>query len=47
MLVQDDSEGQVRDVGGGLERVKNMTVNLHALTTHTLSEMEQKCQVAS
>ena len=45
MLVQDESEVPVRDVGGSLERVRNVTVNLHALTTHTLSDMEQDCQV--
>lgn len=47
MLVQNDAEVRVRDVGGSLERVKNVTVNLHALTTHTLAAMEQECQVAS
>lgn len=45
MLVQDESEVPVRDVGGSLERVRNVTVNLHALTAHTLSDMEQDCQV--
>ena len=45
--MQNDSEARVRDVGGSLERVKNVTVNLHALTTHTLDEMQQECQVAS
>lgn len=45
MLVQDESEVLVRDVGGSLERVRNVTVNLHALTAHTLSDMEQVYQV--
>ncbi|KAL3133016.1 hypothetical protein ABBQ38_006925 [Trebouxia sp. C0009 RCD-2024] len=40
----NDAEVRVRDVGGSLERVKNVTVNLHALTTHTLAAMEQECQ---
>ena len=46
MPVQDESEVPSRDVGGSLERVKNVTVNLRALTVHTLSDMEQDCQVA-
>ena len=46
MRVQDESEAPVRDVGGSLERVKHVTVNLRALTVQTLSDMEQDCQVA-
>ena len=46
MLVQDESEVAVRDVRGSLERVKNVVVNLRALTTHTLSDMDQEWQVA-
>ena len=48
-MVQDESEVPVpvRDVEGSLERVKNATVNLRALTVHTLSDMEKDCQVAN
>lgn len=45
--MQNDAELRVKHVGGTLEHVKNVTVNLHALTTHTLATMEQECQVTS
>lgn len=45
MPVQDASEVPVRDVGGSLERVRNVTVNLHALTAQTLTDMEKLFQV--
>ena len=45
VLVQDESKMPVKEVRGSLERLKNVTVNLRALTFYTLSDMELNCQV--
>lgn len=43
--MQDGAEVAGKGVGGSLERVKHTTLNLHALTAHTLAEMDDQCQV--
>ena len=45
MDAQDDSQVTAGAVGGCMERVKSVTANLQALTTHTLAVMEETCQV--
>ena len=45
-LVQAEPTVSAKLVGGSLERVKNATVNLHALSSQALADMEDKWQVS-
>ena len=44
MLLQDESRVAAKHVYGSLERVKKVQLNLRALTSHTLTAMENERQ---